>query len=401
MKIKFVFISLLIPLLVLPFVLSKPASVSAQTNPLKNIRHVFIILEENKDATALNASNAPYMMRTLTTIGGSALNYHNVPSGSLHPSEPNYVYLEAGTNALPDHTFTTDADSSSSNSTSSTQHLSALLEANGLTWKSYQEGMPSGCPITSGGTKYAAKHNPFVFFQDVVGNPPSASNANCISHMVNLTASKLQSDLASGSVANYNFITPNLNNDMHDGSIQQGDAWLSQIVPIIINSNVFKQDGALFVTFDEGGSGNNPIGMFIVSPFARPGFTSQNAYSHASMVKTVENIFGLSPLLGHAADSGTRDLGEFFGATTQTAPPATATPRTNPTPTPRPGATPTPGSSGKVGDVNSDGHVDIIDIGILVDNYGKNPIPNPKADINHDGKVDIVDIGLVVDNYGK
>ncbi len=53
------------------------------------------------------------------------------------------------------------------------------------------------------------------------------------------------------------------------------------------------------------------------------------------------------------------------------------------------------------GDVNSDGKVDIVDIGIIIDNYGKNPIPNLKADINSDGSVNIIDIGLVIDNYGK
>ncbi len=61
--------------------------------------------------------------------------------------------------------------------------------------------------------------------------------------------------------------------------------------------------------------------------------------------------------------------------------------------------TPTPGV--KTGDVNGDGKVDIIDIGIVIDNYGKSPIPNVKADVNHDGKVDIIDIGIVIDNYGR
>lgn len=61
---------------------------------------------------------------------------------------------------------------------------------------------------------------------------------------------------------------------------------------------------------------------------------------------------------------------------------------------------PTPPPGGKVGDINEDGKVDIVDIGIAIDNYALTPIPNPKADINHDGKVDIVDIGLLIDNYG-
>jgi hypothetical protein len=63
------------------------------------------------------------------------------------------------------------------------------------------------------------------------------------------------------------------------------------------------------------------------------------------------------------------------------------------------GPTPTPGA--KTGDINSDGRVDIVDIGIIIDNYGKSPIPNPKADVNKDGRVDIVDIGIVIDSYGK
>jgi hypothetical protein len=57
--------------------------------------------------------------------------------------------------------------------------------------------------------------------------------------------------------------------------------------------------------------------------------------------------------------------------------------------------------SASIGDINNDGNVDIIDIGICIDGYGRNPIPNPKADINSDGKVDIIDIGIIIDNYGR
>lgn len=66
--------------------------------------------------------------------------------------------------------------------------------------------------------------------------------------------------------------------------------------------------------------------------------------------------------------------------------------------TPAPTSTP---PTGLVGDVNGDGLVNIIDIGILIDNYAQVPIPNPKTDLNHDGIVNIVDIGIIIDNYGK
>ena len=407
MKIRFAAAALILAFVIILVHSFSPSAILAQSSPLSNIRHVFIIVMENHDATSLTPSTAPYLTNTLTKIGGAAMNYHNVPSGSLHPSEPNYTWLEGATNVYPDFTFTNDSNSSAANSTGSTAHLATLLTAKGFSWKAYQENIPAGCPINSSG-QYAAKHNPFVFFRDISGNPPSTSTTGCTSHMSNLTASILQSDLANGNVANYNFLTPNLCNDMHDCSVTTGDTWLSTFVPIIMNSNLYKQDGAIFITWDEGGSGNNPIGMFVLSPYAKVGHTNNIAYSHASFVKTVENIFGLSPLVGHAADSGTVDLSDFFGSSNQTpVPTPIKTPSPSPiptkTPSPAPSHTPTPTGSGlaKVGDINSDGKVDIIDIGIIIDNYGKSPIPNPKADINKDGTVDIVDIGIVIDNYGK
>lgn len=320
----------LFAVLAFPKVVNSP--VEAQTSPLSNIKHIFIIVMENHDWSAITPSAAPYLNNTLIPMGARPSNYHNVPTslGSLHPSEPNYIFLEAGTNSFSDHTFTNDNNASGSNSTSSTSHLATLLKNKGLTWRAYQENMPAGtCPISSSG-QYAAKHNPFVFFQDVSGSPPSSSNQYCASNHEVLTTANLQNDLDSGNVANYNFLTPNICNDMHDCSVTTGDNWLKTYVPIIMNSAAYKNDGAIFITWDEGGSGNNPIGMIILSPFVKPGYTNTNEYSHASFVKTVQNTFGLTPYLGHAADSNVADLSAFF------------TSPTNPTPTPVPGQTATP-----------------------------------------------------------
>src|SRR5439155_1085281 len=88
----------------------------------------------------------------------------------------------------------------------------AQLNQAGISWKSYQEDISgNNCPLASAG-KYAAKHNPFVFFGDLTGNN-STSNADCIAH--NRPFGELAADLSSGNVARYNFITPNLCNDMH------------------------------------------------------------------------------------------------------------------------------------------------------------------------------------------
>ncbi len=300
--------------LLTPTIQAQVAVTSQQS--LRQIQHVFVIVEENHDWSQIkNNTNAPFMNGTLLTQGAYASQYYNVPKKlpALHPSEPNYILMEAGEIAFADHIFTTNDVPTAKNSTSSQDHFVRLLEKRGLTWKSYQEDIPgTNCPVANT-NKYAAKHNPMVFFQDLAGNPPSDTNTYCREH--NRPFTELQADLQNGTVPNYVFITPNLDHDMHDGSIAQADKWLSDVVPMITSSKTFQTDGALFVTWDEGRSGsddNNPIGMIMLSPFIKPGYTNQTEYSHTSYLKTIQEIFDVSPLLGGAADPSTQDLSDFF-----------------------------------------------------------------------------------------
>jgi len=151
------------------------------------IKHVFIIAMENHDGSQIygNTTNAPYINGTLMPSYARSTNFNDALALSI-PSEPHYVYMEAGTNAFSDHTFTNDNAPSASNSTGSTAHLATQIRnaSNGVTWLAYQEGINSttgGCPIAGSGF-YAPKHDPFIFFDDVVGNPPSASNKYCADH---------------------------------------------------------------------------------------------------------------------------------------------------------------------------------------------------------------------------
>jgi hypothetical protein len=130
---------------------------------------------------------------------------------------------------------------------------------------------------------------------------------------------ELATDLQNGTVARYNFITPNVCDDMHDSCsptndpIKQGDTWLSTEVPKILNSQAYKSGGALFITWDEGEGGDGPIGMIVLSPFAKGGgYNNAIHYTHSSTLKTMEEIFGVSPLLGDASSSGTSDLRDLF-----------------------------------------------------------------------------------------
>ncbi len=311
----------------IPALLAKTATtltnkLTKKNLPLSQINHVFVILEENHDwQTIYNNPVAPFINKTLLTQGAYASNYHNIPTsmGELHPSELNYIFLEAGMVTFPDYTFTTDNDPGAKNSTSSVSHFVTLLEKNGYTWKSYQEGISGNdCPIVTDNT-YAPKHNPFLYFQNVSGNPPSATNIYCKEHIRPIA--ELEQDIKTGNLPNYVFITPNLEHDMHNGTIAQADTWLSQIVPTITNSSTFRKDGALFITWDEGTEenssdkqtgGNNPIGMIMLSPFIKKGYTNTIEYSHASFLKTIEEIFHINPLLGITNDPKIKSLSDFF-----------------------------------------------------------------------------------------
>lgn len=297
--------------------LQLPFQKTKTSSPLSRIHHVFVIVEENHDWSEIyKNADAPYINSTLLPHEAFAANYHNVPQNinALHPSEPNYILLEAGKIAFADHTFLSDNPPGAGNSSNSHDHLTYLLDQKKLTWKSYQEDISgTNCPISTE-NNYAPKHNPFVFFQDVSGNPPSENNEYCKQHIRPLT--ELQHDLETGNIASYTFITPNLQHDMHDGTIAQADSWLATIVPMIQQSKIFQKDGVLFITWDEGKENdenpNNPIGMIIASPFVKKNYGNTISYSHTSLVKTIEEIFGLSPLLGMVADPKTQDLSNFF-----------------------------------------------------------------------------------------
>jgi phospholipase C len=291
---------------------TEPVAITASA-----IQHVFVIAMENHGTSSIygNATHAPYINNTLLPMYGRATNFlDKLPS---LPSEPHYVWMEAGTNAFSDHSFTNDNNPSSSNSTASTAHLSTQITAAGASWLSYQEGLNStsgACPIASSGN-YAPKHDPFIFFRDVAGSTPSKTNAFCAAHHKALTA--LATDMTNDTVAAYNFITPNLCHDMHSNScsgssdpIKQGDTWLSQNVPAII-SYVNAHQGVLLIVWDEPEGSTGMVPLIVVGPHVKPNFTSTVSYTHGSIVRSVETILGLPTL---SAVSSDHTFSDFFVA---------------------------------------------------------------------------------------
>jgi hypothetical protein len=297
----------------------KPA---ASINPAPSIYHiktVFLILMENHNWTGdgnldiKGNAAAPYINKTLLPMASHAEHYYNPPGN--HPSLPNYLWLEAGTN------FGIYNDNPPSENHQSThKHLVTQLEAAGLSWKSYDENISGQvCPLVdSGGIDpdgnpyYGVRHDPFVYFDNVT-NDLDAHSANCIKHVRPFT--ELARNLKSNTVASYNFITPDVCDDMHDNCagdpIAHGDKWLAKNLPTILKSSAYQRGGAIFITWDEANSGDGPIGMIVLSPFAKGrGYSNQIHYTHGSTLRTVQEIFSLQPFLDDA--SREKDLSDLF-----------------------------------------------------------------------------------------
>ncbi len=210
------------------------------------------------------------------------------------------------------------ADYPAHNHQSTTSHLVDLLEAAGLSWRAYQEDISGlDCPLTNVGL-YDVNHDPFVYFDDVTQTNDSTAR-RCIQHV--RPYSELETDLINDTVARYNFITPNLCNDMHDACaplndpVQQGDTWLSTEVPKILTSPAYANNGVLFILWDEGGTGDGPIGMIVLSPKAKGGgYSNTIVYHHSSTLRTMQEIFNVTtPMLGGAADATNAfDLRDLF-----------------------------------------------------------------------------------------
>lgn len=255
-----------------------------------NFSHIFTIVMENREYSSIIGSpSAPYI-NSLANKYGLATNYTAV----THPSLPNYMALTGGKTA-----FTTDC----AGCITSADDIADQVYDSGRTWKAYFESMPAACTTVDSG-RYLQRHNPFIHYQDIVGDA-----TRCRNHVVPLT--QFSNELSAGTLPHYVWITPNSCHDMHDCSVSTGDAWLSSFLPTILNSSSFA-NSALFLVWDEGTSstgGGGRIPLIVISPRTPAGYRSAAAYNHYNLLRTIEAAWGM-PALGHA--SGTTPLAEFF-----------------------------------------------------------------------------------------
>jgi acid phosphatase len=274
---------------------SRPARAAA-TVPAFD--HVFIVVEENKGYSEIIGSpQAPYI-NSLASQNGLAIQY----SAVAHPSLLNYLALTGGsTFGLIDNCEPTACPIDAPN-------IADRIEGAGKTWRAYMDAMTAACGTSSSGT-YAARHDPFVYYNDIRNDP-----VRCANHVV--PYSNLAADLGSVSTTpNYAWITPDLCNDMHDCGISVGDTWLKNNLPALFSSPAWTtQKSVLLLTWDEDSTANQ-VATLVIGPSVSPGYQSAAVYNHYSLLSTVESAWGLAPLTSNDANAG--PMSDFFTSTTK------------------------------------------------------------------------------------
>ncbi|WP_322761005.1 alkaline phosphatase family protein [Frankia sp. Cr2] len=252
---------------------------SAQAAALPTPDHVVVVVLENHSySQIIGSSSAPYINNTLKSGGANLSSSY----GITHPSQPNYLALFSGsTQGITNDSCYTPQFSSAAN-------LGSELIGAGLTWGSYNEGLPSeGSTVcTKSSTKYARKHNPWFAFSNVPLNTAH-------------TFAQFPTDYTT--LPKVSFVVPNLCNDMHDCSVSTGDTWVQNNLGAYATW-AKTHNSLLVLTFDEdNGSSSNHIATVVYGQHVIVGGSSSTTYNHYNVLRTLEDLSGLTTHAGNAA----------------------------------------------------------------------------------------------------
>ena len=268
-----------------------PAPVPANS---PTFSHVFLVLEENHSFTDVIGNPAMPYINSLASQYGLAKQYF----ANGHPSMPNYLMLTTGEEETFDDQFS---------GTIGDDNVVRELISAGKTWKAYEESIPNAGYLGGDAPPYVRRHDPFSFLSDVQSNPTQAANI--------VPFTQFASDLAGNSLPQYSFISPDVNNDAHNGSLAAADSWLQTNIAPLLASSTFKSGGLLIITFDEAENsdfdhGGGQVATVIISTSSKPNFQSQTLYQHQSTLRLVLEASGVDKFPGQSANAP--DMTEFF-----------------------------------------------------------------------------------------
>jgi hypothetical protein len=210
-----------------------------------------------------------------------------------HPSLPNYLALTGG------DTFAIHDDCTSCRVQG--RSVTDQLQGAGFSWRAYMEGMPRSCYRGASSGRYAKRHDPFMYFDRI-----RTSRQRC-SRVVPF--GRLDGDLAEHRLPDFAWITPDLCHDMHDCGVATGDRFAAKLVPRLLPA--LGPHGFLVVTWDEdnghrgccgGDAEGGRVATIVAGPDVKRGAAGSGPYDHYSILRTVDDAFGLAPLR-HAGDA--------------------------------------------------------------------------------------------------
>lgn len=286
-----------------------------RTDPPRTYDHVVWVVLENHSYPDLigepgspAAASSPYLAE-LARSCGLATDFWAV----THPSLPNYLAMVSG------RTGGVTKSCTPAQCPQDRRTVFDQLRAKGKTWRVFAESMPTACRRTDA-YPYVVRHNPPAYFPDVAGCDRRDLP------MGTPRAGRLVNVLADGRLPDLTLVIPDQCHNTHDCPVEEGDRWLSEVVPKVIDGPDYRAGRtALFVTWDEGEGGYGGqscrkdadrschIVTVVVSPTTGPGTRAGNRYDLYSLLETSQRMLGLRPLLGHAADDRTRSMRRGFG----------------------------------------------------------------------------------------
>ncbi len=248
---------------------------------MPKVDKVVLVVFENKEFPEVIGSGRAPTFDALARRYALLTDYHGV----AHPSLPNYLALVSGS--------TQGVTSDCTSCTVPAPNLVDLLERAGKTWKTYAEGLPAAGFTGASAGDYAKKHDPLLYFDDVVARQERLRRI--------VPLADLWRDLAAHTLPDFSLVVPDLCHDMHDCPVPRGDAWLRGFLRPLLRSPELAQ-GVVYVVFDEGTGdtgGGGRVPALVLGPLVRPGARDRMPLDHYSLLRTMEDTWGL-PRLGHS-----------------------------------------------------------------------------------------------------
>jgi hypothetical protein len=279
-------------------------------------QHVVVVALENHSYSSVVGSSAMPYLNSLINEGALSTNFF----ANVHQSIGDYFMVTTGALVSTNPAFA---------GTYSGNNLARLLNAKGLTWKVYAQGLPSVGYLGSTSGSYVKWHNPFAYFTDVVNSSTQRAR------MVPLT--QLGADTAANTLPNFSFIVPDNNHNGHncptsapctDFDVKHSaDLFLQQHLPALINTPSFQKDGVLIIWWDEGSTsdkanGGGHIAVNLFGPHVKKAFRSGTFRLHQHLLRTITDLMGVAAPGAAASVTGMSDM--FTTASSTPPPPPTS-----------------------------------------------------------------------------